>query len=227
MHCGDLCQADNFSGVFILFFLFYFIKKYASLKKKKSKCGALGICFCWGFYVLFLVCVLASGQVCGHHRSPCLLHSLPASGFAGRIQQQLYLWCFAEGNFCCSLFLAAAKKAKPLPLVSVTGFGVQGAGTPSLPGSLSPLHRGRPALRGLGPEPKDATPEKVGLNGSRLQALGISCSTQLRTEWLLKLLSKVFKPGRRAFAALSSEFLTFLVVTVVLVSSELFWTSTN
>lgn len=108
-----------------------------------------------------------------------------------------------------------------MPLASVTGFGVQGAGAPCLPGSLPPLHRGRPAPKGLGPEPKDGTPWKAGLNERRLQALGSSCSTQLRIEWLLVLLSKVFKPGRRAFAALSSEFLTFLVVTVVLVSSEL------
>lgn len=55
MHCGDLCQADNFSGVFILFFLFYFIKKYASLKKKKKQMWCLGdlfllrlLCFIFG-----------------------------------------------------------------------------------------------------------------------------------------------------------------------------------
>jgi len=37
VHEGDLRQADNIHRVFLSFiFVFYFIKKYASLKKKKK-----------------------------------------------------------------------------------------------------------------------------------------------------------------------------------------------
>lgn len=62
MHCGDLCQADNFSGVFILFFLFYFIKKYASLKKKKANVVPWGFVFAEAFMFYFWFVCLHLGR---------------------------------------------------------------------------------------------------------------------------------------------------------------------
>lgn len=193
MHCGDLCQADNFRGVFILFFLFYFIKKYASLKKKKkANVVPWGFVFAEAFMFYFWFVCLHLGRCLDTithlacftpHQHPVLLGGSSSSSTFDALQR---------GTFAAPFSLLLQKKAKPLPLASVTGFGVQGAGAPCTPGSLPSLHRGRPAPRGLGLEPKDAAPRESWAEREETAGIGNQLQYTVKNQVAIRAVEQSF-----------------------------------
>lgn len=94
MHCGDLCQADNFRGASLYFIFLFFFTSLKNMQAKKKR-GAFGdlfllrlLCFIFGLCAC-LCCIWAGAWT----RGCC----------AGRARQLL-----CRGCFCCSVFLVPA-----------------------------------------------------------------------------------------------------------------------
>lgn len=74
----------------------------------------------------------------------------------------------------------------------MTGFGVQGAGAPCTPGSLPSLHRGRPAPRGLGLEPKDAAPRESWAEREETAGIGNQLQYTVKNQVAIRAVEQSF-----------------------------------